>query len=114
MSEVSPPSPLVLRYLHGRHKLRKGRGFSLGELKQAGLQESQARSMRVRIDARRSTIHPQNVAALTAFLAPPTQKTEGPEPSVEAPTVVVETKRSPAPHRKRAKSRTKAAEKRKR
>jgi large subunit ribosomal protein L13e len=100
LSAVLPPSPLVLRFLHGRNKLRKGRGFSLGELKQAGLQESQARSMGIRIDVRRSTVHAQNVSSLAAFLTSPTQKTETPEPSVEAPTGVAEAKRRAKPSKK--------------
>ena len=112
MSEAPSPSPLVIRYLHGRHRPRKGRGFSLGELKQAGLLESKARSMGVRIDRRRSTIHAQNVAGLTAFLAPPTEKIEVPEPSVEATVVAVETKKSGSPHRKKTKA--KPSKKRKR
>jgi large subunit ribosomal protein L13e len=114
LSTVPPPSPLVLRFLHGRNKLRKGRGFSLDELKQAGLQESQARSMGIRIDPRRSTVHAQNVSSLAAFLASPTNETEVPEPSTEAPGVVVKAKRSATPSKKRAKPRTKAAAKRKR
>ena len=109
-----PPSPLVSRFLHGRNKLRKGRGFSVDELKQAGLQESQARSMGIRIDPRRSTVHAQNVSSLTAFSASLTHKTEAPEPSIEAPAVVAKAKRGATPSKKRAKPRTKAAAKRKR
>jgi hypothetical protein len=112
LSEASSPSPLVIRYLHGRHRPRKGRGFSLGELKQAGLLESRARSMGVRIDRRRSTIHAQNVAGLTAFLARPTQKIEAPEPSIDATVIAVETKKSASPHRRQAKA--KPSKKRKR
>jgi hypothetical protein len=95
--------PFVPRFVRGAHKLRKARGFSLGELKQAGLLKSQARSMKVRIDKRRSTIHAHNVTALTALLASPAEKTVVPDASLEAPSIVAETKRSPEPHGRRAK-----------
>lgn len=114
MPETSLPVPFVPRFVHGAHKLRKARGFSLGELKQAGLLKSQARSMKVRVDERRSTIHEQNVTALATFLASPTQKTVVPEASVEAPAVVAEAKESPEPHGRRAKRSAKPTKKRKR
>lgn len=109
------PVPSVPRHVRGKRKLRKARGFSLGELKQAGLQEFAARSMRIRVDERRSTIHAQNVTALTGFLASPTQKVAAPELSVEAPAVMSEPKKAPAPRKRRTKpSRAKLATKRKR
>jgi ribosomal protein L13E len=114
MSIMPPPVPFVPRFVRGAHKLRKARGFSPGELKQAGLLKSQARSLKVRVDKRRSTIHAQNVTALTAFLASRADKTVVPDTSVEAPSIVAETKISPEPHERRAKRRAKPAEKRKR
>jgi ribosomal protein L13E len=114
MSEMSPPVPLVPRFVHGAHRLRKARGFSLGELKQAGLLKSQARSMKVRIDKRRSTIHAQNVTALATFLASPTEKTVVPEASTVTPAVMAEAKESPEPPKRRAKPSAKPAKKRKR
>ena len=114
MSEMSPPVPLVLRFVHGAHKLREARGFSLGELKQAGVLKSQARSMGIRVDERRSTIHPQNVTALTTFLAPPTQETVAPEAAVEAPAVVPEPKKGPERPKSKAKRSAKPVKKRKR
>ena len=104
MPETSPPVPLVLGHLRGKHKLRKARGFSLGELKQAGLQEFQARSMKIRIDGRRSTIHAHNVTSLAEFLASPTQKPPAPEPSVEVPAAVSEPKTIPEPRKRRARA----------
>jgi len=114
LSQMSPPVPLVPRFVHGAHKLRKARGFSLGELKQAGVLKSQARSMGIRVDERRSTIHPQNVTALTTFLAPPTQETAAPEAAVETPAVVPEAKKGPERHKRKAKRSTKSVKKRKR
>lgn len=114
MSEMSPPVPLVRRFVHGAHKLRKARGFSLGELKQAGVLKSQARSMGIRVDERRSTIHPQNVTVLTTFLAPPTQETVAPGAAVETPAVVPEAKKGPERRKRKAKRSAKSVKKRKR
>jgi hypothetical protein len=105
---------LVPRFVHGAHKLRKARGFSLGELKQAGVLKSQARSMGIRVDERRSTIHPQNVTALTTFLARPTQETAAPQAAVETPAVVPETKKGPERPKRKAKPSAKSVKKRKR
>jgi ribosomal protein L13E len=114
MSVIPPPVPLVPRFVRGAHKLRKARGFSLGELKQAGLPKSQARSMKVRIDKRRSTIHAHNVTALTAFLGSPAEKAVLTDATVEVPSIVAEGKRSPEPHRRRAKRSAKLTQKRER
>ena len=111
---MSPPVPLVPRFVHGAHKLRKARGFSLGELKQAGVLKSQARSMGIRVDERRSTIHPQNVTALTTFLARPTQETAAPQAAVETPAVVPEAKKGPEHRKRKAKRSAKSVKKRKR
>jgi hypothetical protein len=114
MSAMPPPIPFVPRFMRGSHKLRKARGFSLGELKQAGLLKLQARLMKIKIDKRRSTIHPHNVKALTTFLASTAEKTVAPEASVEVPSIVAEAKKSPEPHERRAKRSAKPAQKRKR
>jgi len=101
--------------MRGKHKLRKGRGFSLGELKQAGLQEFRARSMKIRIDERRSTIHARNVTSLTDFLASPTQKPAVPEPTLEVPAVASKPKKAPERRgRKAKKAAAKPSAKRKR
>jgi hypothetical protein len=114
MSVMPPPVPFVPRFVRGAHKLRKARGFSLGELKQAGLLKSQARSMKVRIDKRRSTIHAHNVIALTAFLASPAEKAVAPDVSVDVPSIVAEPKRGPEPPKRRARRSAKPAQQRKR
>jgi len=79
------PSPVatVPRFTRTKRRLGKGRGFSVGELAQASLQTSQARSFGIRVDRRRSTIHPQNVAALRAFLDASPQKTSTPQPDLK-------------------------------
>jgi len=53
--------PLVL----GRGKvLRKGRGFSLEELKKAGIGLEEARRLGIYVDKRRSTVHQENIEVL--------------------------------------------------
>ncbi len=43
---------------------RSGRGFSLGEIKGAGLTPHDAKRLKVVIDKRRKTAHPQNIQTL--------------------------------------------------
>jgi len=47
---------------------RKGRGFSLGELREAGLTPEKARKLGIYVDKRRKTVHPWNVEALRDYL----------------------------------------------
>jgi len=55
---------------------REGRGYSLGELKSAGISPSQIKRMNIRVDARRRTTHDSNVKELTKMAAalPPVKK----------------------------------------
>lgn len=46
---------------------RSGRGFSLEELKQAGLDRADAKRFRIPVDGRRRTVHDRNVEAVRAF-----------------------------------------------
>jgi large subunit ribosomal protein L13e len=48
--------------------LREGRGFSLGELREAGLTPEKARRLGLYVDKRRRTVHPWNVEALRKFI----------------------------------------------
>lgn len=48
-------------------KVRYGRGFSIDELKEAGVTLEQARRLKIRIDRRRSSRWPENVARLKEF-----------------------------------------------
>jgi large subunit ribosomal protein L13e len=68
-SEGAPPRPQVIK---PRSKLdrRLGRGFSLGELRQAGLTPEEALRMKVPIDRRRHSAHEWNVELLRSYLAP--------------------------------------------
>ena len=112
MPQVSLPVPLVPKFVHGTHKLRKARGFSLGELKQARILTSQARLMGIRVDERRSTVHPQNVAALTTFLAPPAHETVAPGAAVDTAALVPEAKKATERPKRKAKRSAKPVKKR--
>ena len=46
---------------------RSGKGFSLEEIKKAGLDQSEARKMKIPVDPRRKTAHDANVAELKTF-----------------------------------------------
>lgn len=46
---------------------RSGKGFSLEEIKKAGLEQSEARKMKIPVDKRRRTVHDANVLELKAF-----------------------------------------------
>ena len=56
-------SPLVLMPGRERRK-RVGRGFSPGELREAGMSEARTRTSGIPVDRRRKTVHPWNVEAL--------------------------------------------------
>jgi hypothetical protein len=112
MPQVSPPVPSVPRFVRGIHKLRKARGFSLGELKQAGVLKSQARSMGIRVDERRSTAHPHNVATLTTYLKPAAEVPVAPEATVEDAAVEGKAEKTPKHPKKKAKRTAKPAKKR--
>jgi hypothetical protein len=112
MAQVSPPVPSVPRFVRGIHKLRRARGFSLAELKQAGILKSQARSVGIRVDERRSTAHPYNVAALTNFLKPVAEIPVTPEATVEHAVVEGEAEKAPKHPKKKAKRSAKQAKKR--
>jgi large subunit ribosomal protein L13e len=60
---VSHRFPVVLGY--GKFKsLRKGRGFSLGEIKKVGLTLGEAERLGIYVDKRRKTIHQENIEVL--------------------------------------------------
>ncbi len=48
-------------------KQRSGRGFSLEELKKAGLNPAEAKRLEIPVDRRRKTAHDQNVEAIKAY-----------------------------------------------
>jgi ribosomal protein L13E len=49
----------------GRH--RSGKGFSVEEIKKAGLDQSEAKKMKIPVDKRRKTAHDANILELKAF-----------------------------------------------
>lgn len=53
-----------------RAGLRKGRGFSEGELKEAGLTVAVARELKIAVDSRRKTTYDFNVADLKKLKVP--------------------------------------------
>lgn len=48
-------------------KQRSGRGFSLDELKKAGLNPAEAKRLKIPVDKRRKTAHDKNVKAVKAY-----------------------------------------------
>jgi large subunit ribosomal protein L13e len=62
------PNAIVVRKHHMLVKQRVGKGFSLGELKAVGLSVEQARKLKLKVDKRRSTVHPWNIEALQQYL----------------------------------------------
>lgn len=61
------PEPVVKipRFGYG---FRVGRGFSIGELKKAGLTVGRARMLGLYVDTRRRSVREENVEALKKFL----------------------------------------------
>lgn len=49
-------------------KQRHGRGFSRGELKQAGLSLKEALKLKIPIDKRRKTLYKENISAIKELL----------------------------------------------
>lgn len=58
--------PLVK--VHGSNRLRKGRGFSLNELRKVGLDPGSAKRLGIAVDRRRRSVWDENVEALRSFL----------------------------------------------
>ena len=70
---VEIPAPIVkrprlLRFAGVDPGKRVGRGFSLGELREAGINEVIARDLGIPIDRRRRSVHEWNVKALKEFM----------------------------------------------
>jgi len=71
--ELRLPGPVVRRPRLVKHGgvdqgLRRGRGFSIAEIEEAGLTLQEARALGIRIDRRRRSKHPWNVEALRKFV----------------------------------------------
>jgi len=63
---VSDVKPIVR--IPGTIKVRLGRGFSLGELKEANINLHDAKRIGLRVDLRRRSTHKENVESLRALL----------------------------------------------
>ncbi|MCS7364239.1 MAG: ribosomal protein L13e [archaeon GB-1867-035] len=66
IAKVKPPA--LIR--HGRivKKWKIGRGFSIGELKEAGLTVKEALKLGLRIDKRRKSIHEENIEIIRKYI----------------------------------------------
>lgn len=53
--------------VYSKNKKRKGKGFSLKELKLAGITIKEAKKLGIRIDKRRKTVWPENVEKLKSL-----------------------------------------------
>ena len=59
---------IVAKRIRGVVRFRKGRGFSLSELKECGLTVSEAKKKGLRVDELRRTKHEENIKALKRWL----------------------------------------------
>jgi len=67
--KVLANEPIVKRTFRGGETIRKGRGYSKAELKEAGLSNSRiAKNRGIRIDLFRNTCYPENVERLRALM----------------------------------------------
>jgi len=64
---MEPVRPVVK--VAGSDRTRRGRGFSLGELEEAGLSVKKARAFGIYVDLRRKSVHEENVKILKKFLS---------------------------------------------
>lgn len=65
---MTKPEPLVYKPGTGSLKTRRGRGFSIGELKEAGIDLNLAKKLGIYVDKRRKSVHRENVEALKKYL----------------------------------------------
>lgn len=63
-------------YKYERKETKEGRGFSLGEIKEAKLTLLQAKKLNIRIDKRRKSVHKENVDALVKYVESINKKQE--------------------------------------
>jgi large subunit ribosomal protein L13e len=67
VSTKSIPKPIV-KIPKAGYGFREGKGFSIGELKEAGLSVGKARALGLYVDVRRRSVRKENVEALKKFL----------------------------------------------
>jgi len=49
-------------------RMKEGKGYSIGELEQAGIGVKQAKKLGIPVDRRRRSVHPENVERLRVLL----------------------------------------------
>lgn len=64
--KVKPPA--LIR--HGKivKKWKIGKGFSIGEIRKAGLTVKKARKLELRVDKRRKSVHEENIKAIRKYI----------------------------------------------
>ncbi len=67
VSSRNMPKPIV-KIPKAGYGFREGRGFSIGELKEAGLSVGKARTLGLYVDVRRRSVRKDNVEVLKSFL----------------------------------------------
>ena len=67
VKSVDKPKPIIRVHVK-RFKKRQGKGFSLIEMKEVGIDISKAKKFKLRIDPRRTSNHPENVNELKKFI----------------------------------------------
>ncbi|MHA1835652.1 MAG: ribosomal protein L13e [Candidatus Odinarchaeia archaeon] len=73
MTEVIRPK---VKYPKNKLAMREGRGFSLGELKEANLNVHMLKLRKIPVDRRRRTVHKENIELLKTLFAKPKKKKE--------------------------------------
>lgn len=66
-----------------KRRIRAGRGFSRGELREVNISVKEALKLRIPVDIRRSTRHDENINILKSFLAESLQAEKAPTPVKE-------------------------------
>lgn len=66
---MQAPSPIVRRRVRDAIRLRVGRGFSVNEIREAGLTPKDARKLGLYVDSRRKSMRVENVEMLKRYLS---------------------------------------------
>ncbi len=77
-----------------KRRIRTGRGFSKGELKEVNLSIKEALKLGIPVDVRRSTRHDENIEILKSFLAENLQVKKSAKPAEAVSDIKVRKKRN--------------------